>query len=149
MLRPYHKPYTPEQKDFVSYLRNDQDIEKTPWKEVAKRFREQFRINRGDNALQALFHRETKMIPDTDGQGRLQFDDNDEVRMIATSETTEWKALGLLSTYPDRAIGYSWVTVEDKRKVMEIGLIRQQQLDDTTGRKQKRRIEQFQPSPQK
>lgn len=121
MPRRHHSAYTVEQSDFVAYVRIDQDIKQTAWKEVGKRFREQFDVKRVDSAVQALFQRRKTTIPDTDRKGRLQFDDRDQVRMIKVSVTTDWKAVGLLSAYPERAIRYSWVTDKDKQKVKEIG----------------------------
>lgn len=137
--------YTIEQKDFVDYWRIDRHDRETPWEDVVREYNTLFRgPTRGSGGLQSAWYRENKKIPITDPDGLLLFDENDEPRTTevpvraAKGRLHSIKAIGLLSTHPERAIEYPWVTREHKRKIWKIGQARKIQLEAAAAKQRKR-----------
>ncbi|EEY22735.1 hypothetical protein ACHAQF_006621 [Verticillium nonalfalfae] len=135
--------YTIEQKDFIDYWRIDRHDRETPWDDVNREYNAQFKGPlRRNGGLQSAYYRENKKIPVTDAQGLLVFDEFDEVKTIELpvrdAKARLIKSIGLLSTHPERAIHYSWVSKEHKRKVWRIGHERQAQLDASMQRQRRR-----------
>ncbi|KAG7137114.1 hypothetical protein HYQ45_005489 [Verticillium longisporum] len=135
--------YTIEQKDFIDYWRIDRHDRETPWDDVNREYNAQFKGPlRRNGGLQSAYYRENKKIPVTDAQGLLVFDEFGEVKTIELpvrdAKARLIKSIGLLSTHPERAIHYSWVSKEHKRKVWRIGHERQAQLDASMQRQRRR-----------
>lgn len=137
--------YTIEQKDFVDYWRIDRHGRETPWDDVVREYNIQFKgPQRGSGGLQSAWYRENKKIPILDDDGMLKFDENDELCTTevpvraAKGRLQSIKAIGLLSTHPERAIEYEWVTREHKRQIWKTGHARKIQLDAAARRQRQR-----------
>lgn len=128
--------YTIEQKDFIDYWRIDRQDRETPWDDVVREFNRQFKgPHRRNGGLQSAYYRENKKIPVADRDGLLVFNESGELKTIevpvreAKGKLHSIKSIGLLSTHPERAIRYPWVSHEHKMRVWRVAHARQAQLD--------------------
>ncbi|SPO01069.1 uncharacterized protein DNG_03816 [Cephalotrichum gorgonifer] len=133
-----NKKYTTEQVDFTLYFRVDK---KLSWQEVIPAYERQFPSegsNRTRPGLQGCLYRENLSIPVLDENGDLTFTEegNMKVRMLKVREQKD--KIGLLDRYPNRAIDYSWVSEEDKRKIWHRGRRHQEQIARMAARQQTR-----------
>jgi hypothetical protein len=115
--------YTQEQVDYIMYLNADKELE---WGDTVSMYMEKFgHIERGLSGCQAVYYRANKTIPMTDANGLLVFNKWDDVARqeckVREQQQTQGKKLGLLDTYPERAIEYDWVEPSDKARVWDIG----------------------------
>ncbi|KAI3526926.1 hypothetical protein CABS02_15485 [Colletotrichum abscissum] len=114
-------PYTIEQNDFIAYFRDDLRL---PWKTVEEQFAVVFPrdVNRGHRrrapGLQGIYYRQNNRSSKQDSDGFLMLDSTDG---SFASKRRCWGrggkttgSNGLLTTHPERAVNYAWVSVEHK-----------------------------------
>ncbi|SPJ80248.1 uncharacterized protein FTOL_08640 [Fusarium torulosum] len=114
--------YTKEEGDFIIYTWYDRGIR--DWIAIHDAFARQFdeAPERSQGALISLYYRLEKRIPVWDEEGKLCFDNEDDIepRFVekagceAGNECQHMKSIGLAQRYPERAINYSWVDLETK-----------------------------------
>lgn len=116
-----NRKYTREQVDFICYHHVDK---KKPWDEVRDAYTSHFtaEANRTMSGLQGSFYRQNLVIPVTDHNDDLIFDE-DGTLQVKTFKVRDQSGcrIGLLNRYPDRAIEYDWVDEQDKRRIWHIG----------------------------
>lgn len=120
--------YTTEEGDFIIYFWHDMELN---WQEIETRFAKEFGPSRRRTvqSLQSQYYRMNDRIPLWDDDGRLIFEKEDDVQPMYTSikcrererQCRTLESLGLGQRYPERAIGYSWVDDESKRKWRDWG----------------------------
>jgi hypothetical protein len=127
-----NKPYTQEQVHFIRYQREDcgqtGQTGQTPWPDVLILFLEQFpeyqNLELSNSSLSSRYYRDNK-VPKLDKEGELALDNKKRVIMIpckVRGRGTEGKHIPFLfvDMYPDIALSYNWVKLEDKEKARRI-----------------------------
>ncbi|KAL7903752.1 hypothetical protein GGI35DRAFT_472886 [Trichoderma velutinum] len=130
-----NQKYTTEQGDFIIYLWHDRKLN---WQDIQNRFESEFGHSpkRTVPGLQSQYYRMNDRIPLWDDDGWLVFGNEDDVEPIYISikcreretQRRPIESLGLGQRYPERAIGYSWVDAETKRKCHDLAIKRTLQL---------------------
>ncbi|EQL00941.1 hypothetical protein OCS_03345 [Ophiocordyceps sinensis CO18] len=126
--RHINQKYTTEEGDFIIYAWHDKKLK---WQRIKQDFAAMFgRVpERTVQGLQAWYYRMNQRIPLWDQDGWLLFDNEDDLepRYISIkcrerdSQDKPMEPLGLAQRYPERAIHYSWVDPELKRKSQDWG----------------------------
>ncbi|PHH69891.1 hypothetical protein CDD80_6384 [Ophiocordyceps camponoti-rufipedis] len=124
--RHINQKYTTEEGDFIIYAWHDK---KFKWQRIKQDFAAMFgrTPERTVQGLQAWYYRMNQRIPLWDQDGWLIFDNEDELepKYISIkcrerdSQDKPMEPLGLAQRYPERAIHYSWVDHELKRKAQD------------------------------
>lgn len=126
--RHINQKYTTEEGDFIIYAWHDKKLK---WQRIKQDFAAMFgRVpERTVQGLQAWYYRMNQRIPLWDQDGWLIFDNEDDLepKYISIkcrerdSQDKPMEPLGLAQRYPERAIHYSWVDPELKRKSQDWG----------------------------
>ncbi|KJZ78943.1 hypothetical protein HIM_01716 [Hirsutella minnesotensis 3608] len=121
--RHINQKYTTEEGDFIIYAWHDKKLK---WQRIKQDFAAMFgrTPERTVQGLQAWYYRMNQRIPLWDQDGWLLFDNEDDLepKYISIkcrerdSQDKPMEPLGLAQRYPERAIHYSWVDPELKRK---------------------------------
>ncbi|RDA92821.1 hypothetical protein CP533_0787 [Ophiocordyceps camponoti-saundersi (nom. inval.)] len=124
--RHINQKYTTEEGDFIIYAWHDK---KFKWQRIKQDFAAMFgrTPERTVQGLQAWYYRMNQRIPLWNQDGWLIFDNDDELepKYISIkcrerdSQDKPMEPLGLAQRYPERAIHYSWVDNELKRKAQD------------------------------
>ncbi|UKZ80694.1 hypothetical protein TrVFT333_008457 [Trichoderma virens FT-333] len=121
--RHINQKYTTEEGDFIIYAWHDRKLK---WQRIKQDFASMFgrTPERTVQGLQAWYYRMNQRIPLWDDDGWLIFDNDDDMEPKHISikcrerdtQDRPMEPLGLAQRYPERAIHYSWVDAETKRK---------------------------------
>lgn len=126
--RHINQKYTTEEGDFIIYAWHDKKLK---WQRIKQDFATMFgrTPERTVQGLQAWYYRMNQRIPMWDKDGWLLFDNDDDLEpkhisikcRERDSQDRPMEPLGLAQRYPERAIHYSWVDPELKRKSRDWG----------------------------
>ncbi|KOS17107.1 hypothetical protein ESCO_006064 [Escovopsis weberi] len=121
--RHINQKYTTEEGDFIIYAWHDKKLK---WQRIKQDFAAMFgrTPERTVQGLQAWYYRMNQRIPMWDDEGWLLFDNEDDLEPKHVSikcrerdnQDKPTEPLGLAQRYPERAIHYSWVDADTKRK---------------------------------
>ncbi|KND95199.1 hypothetical protein TOPH_00509 [Tolypocladium ophioglossoides CBS 100239] len=121
--RHINQKYTTEEGDFIIYAWHDKKLK---WQRIKQDFAAMFgrTPERTVQGLQAWYYRMNQRIPLWDQDGWLIFDNEDDLEpkhisikcRERDSQDKPMEPLGLAQRYPERAIHYSWVEPDLKRK---------------------------------
>ncbi|KAI1502764.1 hypothetical protein F5X99DRAFT_417749 [Biscogniauxia marginata] len=117
--------YSLEEKDFMRYQKHEM---KHSWNTITKLFGAKFPMVEGfkreQQGVQGILYRENQNIPDiVPGRNELRFLPNGHVASISKKvreQGNDKRKYGLVYLYPERAMGYSWVSPEDRREAAEL-----------------------------
>ena len=121
-----NKKYNEEEIDFIVYSKVDRKIK---WEEIVELFHNEFasraEVERKDQGLQAVFYRANKELPVLADDGLCVYEKKDglwvqQIRDLPVRKQDGTK-FGLMKRYPERAMQYSWVHEDDKRKYSDLG----------------------------
>lgn len=128
--RHINQKYTTEEGDFIIYAWHDKKLK---WQRIKQDFASMFgrTPERTVQGLQAWYYRMNQRIPLWDQDGWLIFDNEDDMEpkhisikcRERDSQDKPMEPLGLAQRYPERAIHYSWVDPELKRKSQDWGML--------------------------
>lgn len=120
--------YTTEEGDYIIYAWQDK---KMKWQRIKQEFAARFGSTpeRTVQGLQAWYYRMNQRIPMWERDGRLCFDDEDDLQPQYISIKSRGRdslaklmePLGIAQRYPERAVHYSWVDSETKSKARDWG----------------------------
>ena len=120
--RHINQKYTTEQGDYIIYAWHDKKLK---WQRIKHDFAIMFgtKPKRTVQGLQAWYYRMNQRIPCWDKDGWLIFDNDEELepKQISIKCRESNEPLGLAERYPERAMHYSWVDPELKRKARDWG----------------------------
>lgn len=126
--RHINQKYTTEEGDFIIYAWHDKKLK---WQRIKQDFASMFgrTPERTVQGLQAWYYRMNQRIPLWDQDGWLLFDNEDDLEpkhvsikcRERDSQDKPMEPLGIAQRYPERAIQYSWVDPELKRKAQDWG----------------------------
>lgn len=126
--RHINQKYTTEEGDFIIYAWHDKKLK---WQRIKQDFAAMFgrTPERTVQGLQAWYYRMNQRIPLWDQDGWLIFDNEDDLEpkhisikcRERDSQDKPMEPLGLAQRYPERAIHYSWVEPDLKRKSQDWG----------------------------
>ena len=126
--RHINQKYTTEEGDFIIYAWHDQKLK---WQRIKEDFAAMFgrTPERTVQGLQAWYYRMNQRIPLWDKDGWLIFENEDDLEPKSVSikcrerdsQDKPMEPLGLAQRYPERAMHYSWVGPELKRKSQDWG----------------------------
>lgn len=126
--RHINQKYTTEEGDFIIYAWHDRKLK---WQRIKQDFASMFgrTPERTVQGLQAWYYRMNQRIPLWDEDGWLIFENDDDMEPKHISikcrerdtQDRPMEPLGLAQRYPERAIHYSWVDAETKRKCRDWG----------------------------
>ncbi|KPM43525.1 hypothetical protein AK830_g3034 [Neonectria ditissima] len=141
--RHINQKYTTEEGDFIIYAWHDK---KMKWQRIKQEFAARFgrTPERTVQGLQAWYYRMNQRIPIWDQDGWLIFDNEDELEpqhvgiKCRERDTQDVEPLGLAQRYPERAINYSWVDPELKRKAHDWATKREMQYRDRRDRRRRK-----------
>ncbi|RDA84522.1 hypothetical protein CP532_1507 [Ophiocordyceps camponoti-leonardi (nom. inval.)] len=143
--RHINQKYTTEEGDFIIYAWHDK---KFKWQRIKQDFAAMFgrTPERTVQGLQAWYYRMNQRIPLWNQDGWLIFDNDDELepKYISIkcrerdSQDKPMEPLGLAQRYPERAIHYSWVDSELKRKAQDWAAKRAMQYRDRRERRKRK-----------
>ncbi|KAJ3487202.1 hypothetical protein NLG97_g6461 [Lecanicillium saksenae] len=121
--RHINQKYTTEEGDFIIYAWHDKKLK---WQRIKQDFAAMFgrTPERTVQGLQAWYYRMNQRIPLWDKDGWLIFENDEDLEpkhisikcRERDSQDRPMEPLGLAQRYPERAIHYSWVDPELKRK---------------------------------
>ncbi|PHH69801.1 hypothetical protein CDD82_7506 [Ophiocordyceps australis] len=145
--RHINQKYTTEQGDFIIYAWHDKNLK---WANIREEFANRFGTEpeRTIQGLQAWYYRMNSRIPVWDEDGWLVFENEDDLEPKSISikcrdrdsQDKPLSPLGLAQRYPERAMNYSWVDPELKRKARDWALKRELQYRER--REKRKRKEQ-------
>ncbi|PHH90875.1 hypothetical protein CDD83_2380 [Cordyceps sp. RAO-2017] len=143
--RHINQKYTTEEGDFIIYAWHDKKLK---WQRIRQDFAAMFgrTPERTVQGLQAWYYRMNQRIPLWDQDGWLLFDNEDDLepKFISIkcrerdSQDKPMEPLGLAQRYPERAIGYSWVDPELKRKAQDWAAKRAMQYHERRERRKRK-----------
>lgn len=123
--RHINQKYTAEQGDFIIYAWHDRKIK---WQRIKQEYAAMFGTTpeRTVQGLQAWYYRMNQRIPVWDKDGWLRFENEDDlepkhVSIKCRGQDKPMEPLGLAQRYPERAMKYSWVDPELKRRAQDWG----------------------------
>ncbi|KAG7410382.1 hypothetical protein Forpi1262_v014255 [Fusarium oxysporum f. sp. raphani] len=126
--RHVNQKYTIEEGDYIIYASQDK---KMKWHRIKEEFAKLFGNipERTVQGLQAWYYRMDQRIPMCDPDGRLCFNNEDDLepRYINLKICDRGYLvkcigpLGIAQRYPERAVQYSWVDAETKAKARDLG----------------------------
>lgn len=126
--RHINQKYTTEEGDFIIYAWHDRKLK---WQRIKQDFASMFgrTPERTVQGLQAWYYRMNQRIPLWDEDGWLIFDNDEDMEPKHISikcrerdtQDRPMEPLGLAQRYPERAMHYSWVDPETKRKCRDWG----------------------------
>lgn len=126
--RHINQKYTTEEGDFIIYAWHDKKLK---WQRIKQDFAAMFgrTPERTVQGLQAWYYRMNQRIPLWDQEGWLIFENDEDLepKQISIkcrerdSQDKPMEPLGLAQRYPERAMHYSWVDPELKRKSRDWG----------------------------
>ncbi len=127
--RHINQKYTTEEGDFIIYAWHDKKLK---WQRIKQDFASMFgrTPERTVQGLQAWYYRMNQRIPLWDKDGWLIFESDEDLdpKHISIkcrerdSQDKPMEPLGLAQRYPERAIHYSWVDHDVKRKSRDWGM---------------------------
>lgn len=127
--RHINQKYTTEEGDFIIYAWHDKKLK---WQRIKQDFAAMFgrTPERTVQGLQAWYYRMNQRIPLWEEDGWLIFDNEDDLEpkhisikcRERDSQDKPMEPLGIAQRYPERAIHYSWVDPETKRKSRDWGM---------------------------
>ncbi|KAF5120995.1 hypothetical protein E5D57_013331 [Metarhizium anisopliae] len=120
--RHISQKYTTEEGDFIIYCWHEKNLK---WQRIKQDFAAMFgrTPERTIQGLQSWYYRMNQRIPLWDPDGRLIFDNDNDIEPKCVSikcrqrdsQDNPMEPPGLSQRYPERAIHYSWVDPELKR----------------------------------
>ncbi|OAA74149.1 hypothetical protein ISF_01050 [Cordyceps fumosorosea ARSEF 2679] len=143
--RHINQKYTTEEGDFIIYAWHDKKLK---WQRIKQDFAAMFgrTPERTVQGLQAWYYRMNQRIPLWDKDGWLIFENDEDLEpkhisikcRERDSQDRPMEPLGLAQRYPERAIKYSWVDPEVKRKSRDWAAKRIIQLRDRKERRKRK-----------
>ncbi|KAH7329171.1 hypothetical protein B0I35DRAFT_404421 [Stachybotrys elegans] len=143
--RHINQKYTTEEGDFIIYAWHDRKLK---WQRIKQDFAAMFgrTPERTVQGLQAWYYRMNQRIPLWDEDGWLCFENEDDLEPKHISikcrdrdgQGKPSEPLGLAQRYPERAIRYSWVDPELKRKAQDWATKREMQYLDRRERRKRK-----------
>ncbi|OAQ89085.1 hypothetical protein VFPFJ_05494 [Purpureocillium lilacinum] len=143
--RHINQKYTTEEGDFIIYAWHDKKLK---WQRIKQDFAAMFgrTPERTVQGLQAWYYRMNQRIPLWDQDGWLIFDNEDDLepKYISIkcrerdSQDKPMEPLGLAQRYPERALHYSWVDPELKRKCQDWAAKRSMQYRERRERRKRK-----------
>ncbi|OAQ57953.1 hypothetical protein VFPPC_11844 [Pochonia chlamydosporia 170] len=140
-----NQKYTTEEGDFIIYAWHDKNLK---WKCIKEDFAAMFgrTPERTVQGLQAWYYRMNQRIPAWDQDGWLIFDNKDDLepKHISIkcrerhSQDKPMEQVGLGQRHPERALHYSWVDPELKRKSQNWAAKRAMQYRDRRERRKRK-----------
>ncbi|KAI5855573.1 hypothetical protein GGS23DRAFT_439322 [Durotheca rogersii] len=113
--------YALEEKDYIRF--NKVDL-KLAWREVRRRFRGKFPMDRRIQGIQGIHYRDNDHMPHIVDKGRtLVFLPNGHIKAISVKvrdQGDDKPYFGLIYLYPERAVEYDWVPAKDKQAAAEL-----------------------------
>lgn len=126
--RHINQKYTTEEGDFIIYAWHDKKLK---WQRIKQDFAAMFgrTPERTVQGLQAWYYRMNQRIPLWDKDGWLTFENDEDLEpkhigikcRERDSQDRPMEPLGLAQRYPERAINYTWVDPDVKRKSRDWG----------------------------
>ncbi|TQV94603.1 hypothetical protein V2A60_005631 [Cordyceps javanica] len=148
--RHINQKYTTEEGDFIIYAWHDKKLK---WQRIKQDFATMFgrTPERTVQGLQAWYYRMNQRIPLWDKDGWLIFENDEDLEpkhisikcRERDSQDRPMEPLGLAQRYPERAINYSWVDPEVKRKSRDWAakrIIQYRERRERRKRKEQRRL---------
>ncbi|EXA28922.1 hypothetical protein FOVG_19508 [Fusarium oxysporum f. sp. pisi HDV247] len=143
--RHVNQKYTTEEGDYIIYASQDK---KMKWHRIKEEFAKLFGNipERTVQGLQAWYYRMDQRIPMCDPDGRLCFNNEDDLepRYINLKICDRGYLvkcigpLGIAQRYPERAVHYSWVDAETKAKARDLAAKRALQYCERRLRRERR-----------
>ncbi|KAM0485947.1 hypothetical protein ACHAPX_000643 [Trichoderma viride] len=143
--RHINQKYTTEEGDFIIYAWHDRKLK---WQRIKQDFASMFgrTPERTVQGLQAWYYRMNQRIPLWDEDGWLIFDNDEDMEPKHISikcrerdtQDRPMEPLGLAQRYPERAMHYSWVDPETKRKCRDWAAKRALQFRDRRERRKRK-----------
>ncbi|KAL6698744.1 hypothetical protein J3F84DRAFT_233349 [Trichoderma pleuroticola] len=143
--RHINQKYTTEEGDFIIYAWHDRKLK---WQRIKQDFASMFgrTPERTVQGLQAWYYRMNQRIPVWNLDGWLVFDSDDDMepRHVSIkcrerdSQDRPMEPMGLAQRYPERAIHYSWVDAETKRKCQDWASKRSMQFRERRERRKRK-----------
>ncbi|KAM3478731.1 hypothetical protein MY8738_005798 [Beauveria namnaoensis] len=143
--RHINQKYTTEEGDFIIYAWHDKKLK---WQRIKQDFASMFgrTPERTVQGLQAWYYRMNQRIPLWDKDGWLIFENDEDLEpkhisikcRERDSQDRPMEPLGLAQRYPERAINYSWVDPEVKRKSRDWAAKRIMQCRDRRERRKRK-----------
>ncbi|KID59539.1 hypothetical protein MAN_10583, partial [Metarhizium hybridum] len=140
--RHISQKYTTEEGDFIIYCWHEKNLK---WQRIKQDFAAMFRRTpeRTIQGLQSWYYRMNQRIPLWDPDGRLIFDNDNDIEPKCVSikcrqrdsQDNPMEPPGLSQRYPERAIHYSWVDPELKRVYQDWAAKRAKQFRDRRERR--------------
>ncbi|OAR01833.1 hypothetical protein LLEC1_07288 [Akanthomyces lecanii] len=148
--RHINQKYTTEEGDFIIYAWHDKKLK---WQRIKQDFAAMFgrTPERTVQGLQAWYYRMNQRIPLWDKDGWLIFENDEDLEpkhigikcRERDSQDRPMEPLGLAQRYPERAINYSWVDPDVKRKSRDWAakrIIQYRERRERRKRKEQRRL---------
>ncbi|GAB0136689.1 hypothetical protein EsDP_00004982 [Epichloe bromicola] len=145
--RHINQKYTTEEGDFIIYAWHDKKLK---WQRIKQDFASMFgrTPERTVQGLQAWYYRMNQRIPLWDQDGWLIFENEEDMEpkhisikcRERDSQDKPMEPLGLAQRYPERAIHYSWVDPELKRKSQDWAAKRAMQYRDRRERRKRKEM---------
>ncbi|KAG6004249.1 hypothetical protein E4U21_001308 [Claviceps maximensis] len=145
--RHINQKYTTEEGDFIIYAWHDKKLK---WQRIKQEFAAMFgrTPERTVQGLQAWYYRMNQRIPLWDSDGWLIFDHDEDMEpkhisikcRERDSQDKPMEPLGLAQRYPERAIHYSWVDSDLKRKCQEWAAKRELQYQTRRERRKRKEM---------
>ncbi|EGX94344.1 hypothetical protein CCM_02615 [Cordyceps militaris CM01] len=148
--RHINQKYSTEEGDFIIYAWHDKKLK---WQRIKQDFAAMFgrTPERTVQGLQAWYYRMNQRIPLWDKDGWLIFENDEDLEpkhisikcRERDSQDRPMEPLGLAQRYPERAINYSWVDPEVKRKSRDWAakrIVQYRERRERRKRKEQRRL---------
>ncbi|KFA63458.1 hypothetical protein S40285_00285 [Stachybotrys chlorohalonatus IBT 40285] len=143
--RHINQKYTTEEGDFIIYAWHDKKLK---WQRIKQDFAAMFgrTPERTVQGLQAWYYRMNQRIPLWDKDGWLCFENEDDLEPKSVSikcrerdsQDKPMEPLGLAQRYPERAMRYSWVDPDLKRKAQDWASKREMQFRERRERRKRK-----------